>query len=230
MYTYNVDDTTPPVIFCPPSAVVECSASTLPNSTNPGMATATDNCDVMPTVTFSDVTVAIPGACAQEYTIIRTWTATDDCANSAMCTQTITVDDSTPPPITCPANLIIDCTESTAPAGMLSFAGNNFVISSLAVGNGAGPASGTVNVSGVGVIASGANVSLQIQLHHTFVSDLGMWLVAPGGQVLELSTNNGSSNNNLNVLFSDAGALNIATAPVTTSTFIPGACPPTGFA
>jgi hypothetical protein len=45
------------------------------------MASATDNCDPAPDVTYSDVTVA-SSTCPQEYTINRTWTATDACGNS----------------------------------------------------------------------------------------------------------------------------------------------------
>jgi hypothetical protein len=107
-----VDDSTPPVITCPPSVTISCSASTLPANT--GSATATDNCDGSATIAFTDVTAG--GNCPQESTITRTWTATDDCGNSSSCTQVITVDDSTPPVITCPANVTIQCTASTAPA------------------------------------------------------------------------------------------------------------------
>jgi hypothetical protein len=52
------------------------------------MASATDNCDPAPVVTYSDVTAA--GGCPQEYTITRTWTATDACGNGTNCTQVIT--------------------------------------------------------------------------------------------------------------------------------------------
>ncbi len=66
-----------------------------------GRATATDNCDPAPVVTWADSIT--PGACPQELVITRTWTATDHCGNSVSCVQTITVVDTTPPTITCPA-------------------------------------------------------------------------------------------------------------------------------
>jgi hypothetical protein len=106
-----VDDSSAPVITCPANITVQCSASTAPANT--GMATATDNCDTSPTVTFNDVTAG--GACPQERTITRTWSAVDDCGNNSTCVQTIIVDDSVAPAITCPGNVTILCTASTAP-------------------------------------------------------------------------------------------------------------------
>lgn len=110
--TIFVDDSSAPVISCPANITVQCTASTAPGST--GTATATDNCDAVPVVTFNDVTAG--GACPQERTITRTWSATDDCGNVSTCVQTIIVDDSVSPVISCPANLTILCTANTAPA------------------------------------------------------------------------------------------------------------------
>src|SRR3989442_5609676 len=42
--------------------------------------------------------------------ILRTWTATDGCGNSATCLQTIKFKDTAPPVITCPADLTLECT------------------------------------------------------------------------------------------------------------------------
>ena len=85
------------------------------NFANVEMPLVTDLCDATPTVTFSDVTTAIPGACTQEYTISRTWTATDDCGNSSQCIQSILVDDSTAPVIACPSNVTIECSADPLP-------------------------------------------------------------------------------------------------------------------
>jgi hypothetical protein len=53
------------------------------------------------TITFSDVST--PGTCIGTYSTTRTWTATDDCGNTATCSGTIIVQDVTPPTITCVA-------------------------------------------------------------------------------------------------------------------------------
>jgi len=103
----TVNSGTPPSITCPEDVTIECDESTLPPNT--GAATATDNCNLSPVVpNFNDITVE--GACPQEYTITRTWIATDVSGNSSSCTQIITINDNTPPVITCPSNLVMECT------------------------------------------------------------------------------------------------------------------------
>ncbi|MBK8567101.1 MAG: hypothetical protein IPN76_28190, partial [Saprospiraceae bacterium] len=99
--TITVIDGTAPTISCPANASVDCNASTLPSGT--GNPTATDNCDTAPNIGFTDATTG--GICPQEFTIIRTWLATDACGNSSSCTQSILVSDNTAPIITCPPNL-----------------------------------------------------------------------------------------------------------------------------
>ena len=65
---------------------------------------ASDNCGT-PVVTWEgDVW---NGTCPR--IITRTYMATDSCGNTTQCTQTITVDDVTPPTITCPADLTFEC-------------------------------------------------------------------------------------------------------------------------
>jgi PKD repeat protein len=88
----TVEDGTPPEITCPNNITLECPADTDPSAT--GLATATDNCDDAPTITYGDATY---GACPQ--LIERTWTATDASDNSNSCVQIITVQDTTPPVI-----------------------------------------------------------------------------------------------------------------------------------
>ncbi|MCX6292579.1 MAG: SBBP repeat-containing protein, partial [Bacteroidetes bacterium] len=99
-------DHTPPVISCPPNTTVNCQDPTDPAYT--GTATATDNSGNSPQITHNDV--INPGNCPGNYSISRTWTATDNCNNSSSCIQTITVHDITPPSIGQPgANATISC-------------------------------------------------------------------------------------------------------------------------
>ena len=105
-------DNIPPTINCPPNVTIGCNASTLPGDTG-GYASGTDNCSNA-VITYSDNTNA--GTCPQQLTILRTWTATDACGNTSTCIQTIAVRDNTPPLITCPSNITIQCTDSTIPS------------------------------------------------------------------------------------------------------------------
>ncbi len=101
----EVLDTTPPEIICPDDKTFSCEETIVF-----GQATATDNCDPSPKISFKDVETA--GSCPQEKTIVRTWTATDACGNSSSCDQTITVVDETAPEITCPDDKTFSCEET----------------------------------------------------------------------------------------------------------------------
>lgn len=105
------DDCPPPIITCPPDVTVKCDESTDPSNT--GQATATSECGI-DNIGFSDKVT--PGACPQEKTITRTWTATDVNGKTASCVQIITVVDTTPPVITCPADVTLKCGSSTDPS------------------------------------------------------------------------------------------------------------------
>ncbi len=74
----------------PSSTTVECN--NVPGVSTP---TITDSCDPNPSIAFMESTE--PGDCPGDYTLTRTWTATDDCGNTNSAVQTITVADSTPP-------------------------------------------------------------------------------------------------------------------------------------
>jgi hypothetical protein len=110
--TITVEDNTAPTWdqTMPADVTVECDAI-------PGVASpieASDNCDTDVTITFTSNTT--PGACTDEYSITRTWVATDNCGNATTYTQTITVEDTTDPTLTCPAGLTAQCSISEQPA------------------------------------------------------------------------------------------------------------------
>ena len=100
----TVVDTKVPVITCPADVTIDCEDDSSPANT--GMATATDSCDDVVDVTFSDTEE--PGECPVIKVITRTWTATDDCGNTAVCTQTISVLDLEGPEISCPADITMN--------------------------------------------------------------------------------------------------------------------------
>ncbi|WP_396184175.1 hypothetical protein, partial [Flavobacterium sp.] len=102
--TINVEDTDAPIIAAlPVISTISCPA--VPQFVQ---ATATDECDSDFTLTFEDVRT--DGDCVGSYSITRIWTATDTCGNSSSASQTINVEDNTPPLLSGQGNnLTIDC-------------------------------------------------------------------------------------------------------------------------
>src|SRR5262249_139065 len=49
------------------------------------------------------------------FTLTRTYKATDDCGNFATCTQTLTVNDTNRPSLTCPRSITVDCPANIPP-------------------------------------------------------------------------------------------------------------------
>ena len=92
-----VEDTTAPEFTSVPADyTVECSDA-MPMDD----ASASDNCSDV-SITVESETLA--GNAAGNYTIVRTFTATDACGNSTSASQTITVEDTTAPELSIPAD------------------------------------------------------------------------------------------------------------------------------
>ncbi|MDI6048164.1 gliding motility-associated C-terminal domain-containing protein, partial [Flavobacterium yafengii] len=103
--TITVEDTTAPILAgVPANVTAECNA--IPAVEAAVNISATDNCDVTPIVTYLGE-VRTDGDCANNYTLTRTWRAEDACGNVSTASQTITVQDTTPPTITPPQNIIL---------------------------------------------------------------------------------------------------------------------------
>ncbi|MCE2846387.1 MAG: T9SS type A sorting domain-containing protein [Sphingobacteriales bacterium] len=103
-------DITPPAITCPPAVTVHCAdeipagASSFASFIAQG-GSASDNYSGLKSISFSDSPLS--DACGGSLT--RTYTASDSCDNVATCTQIITVNDTTPPSITGPADQNLGC-------------------------------------------------------------------------------------------------------------------------
>ena len=111
-------DTTAPTIVVPSDVSLQCDQSTDPSNT--GSATATDNSDPNPAITFSDATT--PGASPDEFTLARTWTATDNSGNASSAGQIITVVDTMAPPLTVPADIVVTANTAGGYAGSIGAA------------------------------------------------------------------------------------------------------------
>ena len=103
--TINVTDTVAPVIAALPApSTISCPATPIF-----AVATATDACGSVFTLTSADVTTN--GTCAGSYSVTRTWTAKDACGNTATASQTISVTDTTGPTTTTtfPSTITVNC-------------------------------------------------------------------------------------------------------------------------
>lgn len=101
------DNESPTFINAPSAITVTCDL--IPPVTNPQIK---DNCDISPTLVFLET---IDANCLGNYKIIRKWTASDQCNNSRVHEQIITVTDNIPPVIVgVPADITVKCTEIPA--------------------------------------------------------------------------------------------------------------------
>lgn len=110
-FTVTVQDTEAPVITCPAPVTVSC-AGEVP-AADITAVTASDNCTGTVITHVSDV--ISNQTCDNRYTITRTYRATDAANNTVTCTQIITVNDQTPPSITCPPAIVV-CGAAAVPA------------------------------------------------------------------------------------------------------------------
>lgn len=105
-----VIDTLDPSLGCPANTTVECSATGGTPRSDAQLApffsgfSATDLCDASPTLSNNAPTLLPLGSTGV------TFTATDDSGNDASCARTVTVQDTTPPIISCPTDVTVECT------------------------------------------------------------------------------------------------------------------------
>ena len=100
-----VDVTAPVCTVCPADTTVSCEA--VPDPADPATFTVEEDCGTIEIELVQNDTTGTP--C--DYYVTRVWTFTDDCGNTSDHTQTLTVEDLTPPQI--PAglpSLDYDCT------------------------------------------------------------------------------------------------------------------------
>jgi hypothetical protein len=101
-----IDEVAPIITSWPADYTAECSDEHHFDTE----ASATDNCDSNPEFTISTDTIA--GDCIGDFTILRTFTASDHCDNTSSVVQTITIIDTTGPVFTdIPADYTAECSD-----------------------------------------------------------------------------------------------------------------------
>lgn len=108
----TVQDTQKPTFTSTPANItIQCS-DPVPSV---GTPTATDNCDASVAITYIGQTTANT-VCGGTYSLLRRWRATDNCGNTTLTTQTISVVDTQAPTfLSVPANVTIECNNSQWP-------------------------------------------------------------------------------------------------------------------
>ncbi|MBI1224886.1 MAG: T9SS type A sorting domain-containing protein [Bacteroidetes bacterium] len=180
--TVTIQDNEDPVVTAPADVTIECDQSLDPSvNFTLGVATATDNCSATAfNPPYTDVVT--PGLCAQAKTITRTWKFVDQSGNTGTDVQIITVEDTTIPTFTAPADVVLDCPGSYTVANQFC---NNFAASAglpLAISplsSGVYLASLNINVPSNGKIMDIDVTNLKIE--HTWVGDLQVELISPIG-------------------------------------------------
>ncbi|MEQ1745019.1 MAG: HYR domain-containing protein, partial [Saprospiraceae bacterium] len=106
-----VDNVAPVFVSVPNNVTIQCNQAP-PALSNP---VATDNCGGPASITYLGQ-VRTDGNCLYNYTLTRTWRATDLCGNSTIKAQVITVQDTQAPTFTNPpANVTVVCAPDFVP-------------------------------------------------------------------------------------------------------------------
>ena len=130
-YTISVRDTVAPVLGNIPADMALACTDALPTA----LPTVGDNCSGY-TLQVTEAETA--GDCPQNYTLTRSFIATDGCGNASSAVQTVQVSDTIAPQITfSPADMLIDCGEAlpedmisaTDDCGQLTIASSDSIVS-----------------------------------------------------------------------------------------------------
>jgi uncharacterized repeat protein (TIGR01451 family) len=108
--SFTIEDTVAPEITCPAAPLVlECGDNANSSAILLWLnsVTATDDCSTP--VIDNNYDLDFAPDCGESGTTTVTFTATDLCGNLTTCVSTITIQDSTPPTIACPADLTLSC-------------------------------------------------------------------------------------------------------------------------
>lgn len=113
--TIEVADTVPPTYILPPNALIDCADDT--STTALGVPTMLDDNCHMVSFTYRDE-IFPSRICGSTYDFMRIWTIVDECGNTVVDTQVISVRDNTPPELEAPADTIVSCEANLSPMNL----------------------------------------------------------------------------------------------------------------
>jgi len=115
-----IDTTAPVITGLVTDTMIQCNGTMVPVPVIGTDITATDNCGNTPIIQYlgeTNTQNTDPDSCDfYNYTIIRTWRATDACGNAADFTQNINIADTIAPTIICPINIEVASDASSCSA------------------------------------------------------------------------------------------------------------------
>ncbi|MEM7392281.1 MAG: hypothetical protein AAF492_08015, partial [Verrucomicrobiota bacterium] len=118
-------DTQPPTLDTNLSLIVECNVGggyeddgTVEDFIEGLIDTVSDNCDSNPEADEDPIPAFIPGLCSNGIGTAISFELEDACGNMATVDATIHPVDTTPPAITCPADVTLECSEDLSPADL----------------------------------------------------------------------------------------------------------------
>jgi len=149
----TITSTLAPVITCPANVTIDCDDSILPPNT--GTAIATNNCDLVPTISYYDTNMG--SFYRDTFSIVRTWTAINACGDSSSCIQILSVIDTVPPLVECPVGMTVPCADQVP----------SIDVSSVVTSDNCG---GMVTVIHTGDIISDQNCLNNFTLTRTFLA------------------------------------------------------------
>ncbi|WP_179349007.1 DUF6923 family protein [Winogradskyella pacifica] len=105
--TIWIQDTTAPTFTVPADITIQCADDATNLSITGDVTDEVDNCIEVLEATYTDSVEE--GTCPGASVITRTWTLADECDNTTIHIQTITVQDTTAPTFSVPADITIEC-------------------------------------------------------------------------------------------------------------------------
>jgi len=98
-----IDDEAPVLLNVPANASIACN-----EISDPSLVTAIDNCDLDVQVLYNEEV----GGAGCSLIMVRTWTATDNCGNASVATQTLNLSDTSAPLfVNAPQNVTLSCND-----------------------------------------------------------------------------------------------------------------------
>ncbi|HJQ24044.1 MAG TPA: HYR domain-containing protein [Blastocatellia bacterium] len=117
MFTVTVNDTQPPQITCPANVIKNTDPNLCTAVVSYAAPTVSDNCSGLGAPTCTPAS----GAAFPKGVTTVTCRVSDGSNNSASCAFTVTINDATPPQITCPAN-VVQGTDPDSCSAVVSYA------------------------------------------------------------------------------------------------------------